>query len=327
MEQMTACRVPARCRGNSLETAREVERVEAVATEAEAGERLDRVLPELKVGLSRSFVQHLIEVGLARVNDQATKPSYRVKAGDRLTILVPPPQAIDLAPEAIPLSVVYEDGNILVVDKPAGMVVHPAPGHYSGTLVNAILAHEPQLEINGSIRPGIVHRLDKDTSGLLVVAKNDQAKDDLVAQMKAGQILKQYLTLVEGHLRTRQGVIDAPIGRDPRNRKRMAVIPGGRPARTHYEVLEEVGTYSLVKVRLETGRTHQIRVHFAYVGHPVVGDPVYGRKPRGIGLERQFLHSYKLGLSLPVSGEYREFTSGLPPDLRNVLDHLKAGGR
>jgi 23S rRNA pseudouridine1911/1915/1917 synthase len=234
-----------------------------------------------------------------------------------------------LTAESIPLNVVYEDTDLLVVDKPAGMVVHPAPGHSGGTLVNALLAHVPELELDmgDEARPGIVHRLDKDTSGLIVVAKNRAAHDMLSRQMAARSMLKEYVALVAGKPAPPAGVIDAPIARDRRDRQRMAVVAGGRAARTHFTTEQELGRYTLIKATLETGRTHQIRVHMASIGHPVLGDPVYGKRTlkdaAALGIHRQFLHARKLGLRLPSSDEWREFTSELPGDLRDALIKLE----
>jgi 23S rRNA pseudouridine1911/1915/1917 synthase len=217
---------------------------------------------------------------------------------------------------------------VLVIDKPAGLVVHPAPGHAGGTLVNALLAHTTDLSLHGDIRPGIVHRLDKDTSGLLVVAKTDAAHADLVRQHQARTMQKEYLALVLGTPTPPTGLIDAPIGRHPRDRKQQAVLPEGRPARTRYAIELAYGHLTLLRARLETGRTHQIRVHFAFIGHPIVGDPVYGRRAareaKALGLSRQFLHATRLGFTLPSSGAWREFESPLPPDLAAVLARLEA---
>lgn len=296
---------------------------------AGAGDRLDRVVSAHLSDFSRSYAAHLIDGGNVAVNGVvAGKPSHRLKAGDTVAVSVPPPQPAVLRAEAIPLVVVYEDADLLVVDKPAGMVVHPAPGHTSGTLVNALLAHVPNLELDmgDEARPGIVHRLDKDTSGLLVVAKRRAAHEALTRQMAKRTMHKEYIALVDGHPRPPEGLVDAPLARDPRDRHRMAVVAGGRIARTHYRVERDIGPYSLVKATLETGRTHQIRVHMAYTGHPLVGDPVYGKRTlhdaEKLGLGRQFLHAHKLGFTLPSSGEWREFVSELPGDLREVLRRL-----
>jgi 23S rRNA pseudouridine1911/1915/1917 synthase len=301
---------------------------------AEDGPRLDRYLAEIWPDLSRSRLQSLILNGLVCVNGAGARSSYKVRQGDLLSVSIPPPSHLSLSPEDIPLSVIYEDADLVVIDKPAGLVVHPGPGHPAGTLVNALLAHCPDLAgIGGVERPGIVHRLDKDTSGLMVVAKNEAAHQSLTRQMKERTVTKGYLALVHGEPRPPQGTIDAPIGRDPRNRQRMAVVSGGRAASSAYTTIQRLGAYSLVEVRIHTGRTHQIRVHLAYVGHPVVGDPVYGRKgkgaaaPGGVTLDRQFLHAAVLGFRLPCSGEYREFRCDLPEDLRAVLEALGSGNR
>jgi 23S rRNA pseudouridine1911/1915/1917 synthase len=288
------------------------------------GERLDRFVTGALPHLSRSFVHKLIELGMVTVSGRALKPSYRVQQGDSVTVLEPEPEPLALTPEAIPLSIVYEDGDLLIVDKPAGMVVHPAYGHSSGTLVNAVLAHCSDLSgINGVMRPGIVHRLDKDTSGLVIVAKNDAAMRDLQRQFKSRLVHKTYLALVEGVLEASHGIIDAPIGRDQRHRQRMAVVPNGdREARTDYRVLEYFAAHSLVEAEPVTGRTHQIRVHFGFIGHPLVGDTVYGYRHRSLPLQRQFLHAARIRFTLPGTGRPVEFVSELPPDLRAVLESL-----
>jgi len=294
--------------------------------------RLDRYLAEREAGLSRTFIQRLITRGLVTVNGQATHPSHPVHPGDQIQMIIPDPEPPALRPEAIPLCIIYEDHNVLVIDKEAGMVVHPAPGHAQGTLVNAILAHCRDLSgVGGELRPGIVHRLDKDTSGLLMIAKNDVTHRFLAEQFKQRTTEKVYLALVHGHPHPPRGTIDAPIGRDPLHRQRMAVIMDGRPARTHYRVLEEIGPYALLEAYPETGRTHQVRVHLASVGHPVVGDAVYGPR-RGAGsLRRHFLHAARLRIRLPGEEQPRVFMSPLPPELmaflaRARLDASEAGG-
>ena len=299
-----------------------------------AGDRLDRALATLLPDLSRSYAAQLIEGGHVSVNDTpAAKPSHKLKAGDTISIEIPAPQPSGLHAEAIPLTVVYEDAGLLVIDKPAGMVVHPAPGHSGGTLVNALLSHVPgiQLDMGDESRPGIVHRLDKDTSGLIVVAKRRPAHEALARQMASRAMLKEYIAVVLGHPKPPAGTIDAPIARDPRDRQRMAVVQGGRPARTRYTVERNLGQYSLLKVKLETGRTHQIRVHMASIGHPILGDPVYGKRTlkdaATLGLTRQFLHAHKLGFTLPSTGEWREFGSELPRDLQIALDNMEADGK
>jgi 23S rRNA pseudouridine1911/1915/1917 synthase len=289
-------------------------------TVASTGERLDKFVAE-QCQVSRSYAQKLIDDEQVAVNGRAAKVSQKINAGDRIAVSIPPPLPISLAPEDIPLKVVHEDKDLIVVDKPAGLLVHPAAGQHSGTLVNAILARCPDLgEINGSIRPGIVHRLDKDTSGLMMVAKNEAAQRSLSRQIKQRSVKKGYLALVLGHLTPEHGAIDAPIGRHPRDRKRMAVVSGGREARTEYKVIKYFDDYTLVEAMPETGRTHQIRVHFAAIGHSIFGDHIYGKKSPL--LSRQFLHAHRLGFKLPSSGEFVEFRAELPPDLEEVLRQL-----
>ncbi len=283
-----------------------------------SGLRLDRYLADQMPQLSRSQIQKLIVEGLVLVEGQAVRPSYRVSAGQEVTTTIPPPPQTTLLPQPLPLKLVYEDQDILVIDKPPGLAVHPGPGHPDRTLINAILAHAPEVgQIEASPRPGIVHRLDKDTSGLMVIAKNKPAQLELVRQMKERRVNKAYLALVSGCPEPLEGAIEAPIGRHPVHRKKMAVVAWGRPARTRYRVIQRLGPFSLLEVTLDTGRTHQIRVHLAYIGHPVAGDSTYG--PRVPFLSRQFLHAFRLGLYLPSSGEYREFQSELPPDLKEAL--------
>lgn len=285
------------------------------------GARLDRFVSEKQPQLSRTFAKKLINEGYITVNDQVVKASHKLNAGDRLTIKTPPPEPSHLEAEAIPLNIIYEDKDLLVIDKPAGLTVHPAPGNPNHTLVNAILAHFPDLPSGGDfLRPGIVHRLDKGTSGLILVAKNMVALNKLANQFKARSVVKAYLVLVRGHLSPENGFIEAPIGRDPRNRKRMAVVDKGRDARTEYHVIKYVGDCSLLEVRMETGRTHQIRVHLAAIGYPVVGDATYGAK--SAFLSRQFVHACRLGFKLPSSDKYMEFTSGLPPELEQALKNI-----
>ena len=293
-------------------------------TASHSGERLDILLVREADGLTRSQIKRLIQDGQVLVNDMPCRPSQQVRAGDRVSLVVPPPRPVAIEPEDIPLSVVYQDAHLLVVDKPAGLTVHPAPGHPSGTLVNALLAVVPDLKgIGGELRPGIVHRLDKETSGLMVVAKTHQAHLELSRQIKERQVEKGYLALASGVVTPNEGVIDAPIGRNPRHRKKMAVVAGGRAARTRYKVLRSSDRYSFVEVMLETGRTHQIRVHFASLGRPLVGDRVYGN--RSPLIKRQFLHAHLLGFTHPETGEWRQFTSSLPADLRAVLDMIELG--
>ncbi|MCJ7510456.1 MAG: RluA family pseudouridine synthase [Dehalococcoidia bacterium] len=290
------------------------------------GERLDAFLARrCEHELSRSSAHRLIAEGQVTVNGAPSKPSHRLRHGDDIVVLLPPPQVMALEAEAIPLRIVYQDEDVILVDKPPGLTVHPAAGHPSGTLVNALLTIYPELaNIKGTLRPGIVHRLDKDTSGLLVVAKNEAAQANLAGQLKNREVHKVYLALVRGRVEPPQGVIDAPIGRHPRRRQRMAVLEGGRAAQTRYrvrELLDDAGVaYSLVEAEPLTGRTHQIRVHLASIGHPVVGDKLYGKASTLVG--RQFLHAWRLGFRLPASGRYQEFESPLPGDLAGALEAL-----
>lgn len=281
------------------------------------GNRLDKYVGENCPELSRTQAQKLITDGYITVNDRSAKAGLKLGIGDVVKVVIPPPPT--LSPEAIPLNIVYHDDDLLVVDKPAGLIVYPAPGHPAHTLVNAILSRFPELA-DSSLRPGIVHRLDKDTSGLMVVAKNAAAQDDLMSQFKARSVAKTYLALVKGRLEPEHGIIEADIGRDPRHRKRMAVVAEGKEARTRYHVMEYIGDCTLLEIKPETGRTHQIRVHLAAIGFPVVGDKVYGAK--SAFLSRQFLHASRLGFKLPSTGEHVEFTSDLPPDLAQALKDI-----
>jgi len=282
------------------------------------GDRLDRFLDDRCEDLSRSRLQRLIAEGMVTLEGRPTKAGVRLRKGQSVEVTVPEPVESHLEPQDIPVSVIYQDDDLAVVDKPAGLVVHPAPGHPDGTLVNALLALCPDLQgIGGTVRPGIVHRLDKDTSGLMVVAKNERAHKHLSAQLKARKFKKLYKALVCGHLASSPATIEADIGRDPGNRKRMAVVDGGKVATTHYEVIGYYEAHTLVEARLETGRTHQIRVHFAAIGHPVAGDETYGVKTQG--LPRQFLHASMLGFRLPSDDSWVEFNSELPEDLDSYL--------
>jgi len=287
------------------------------------GERLDVFLSRAVADLSRSQARRLIDDGLVTVDGAPERPSYRLPGGARITATLPPAEEAEPAAERIPLTIIYQDEDVIVVDKPAGLTVHPAPGHPSGTLVNALLALAPELAgLRDRVRPGIVHRLDRDTSGLLVVARNERARDDLIRQMKQREVSKTYLALVQGVPQPPQGTIEAPIGRHPRNRKKMAVVAGGREAETRYRTREEVDGFALLEVEPVTGRTHQIRVHLAAIGHPVVGDSVYGKRSDIVG--RQFLHAWRLAFDLPSSGRRVEFESPLPADLRAALARLRA---
>jgi len=285
-----------------------------------SGVRLDKYVAEECKELSRSYIQRLIRDGQVVVNGKLAKESLKLKAGDEVCIELPEVRKIALEPEDIPIEVVFEDDDVLVVNKPAGLTVHPAPGQPEHTLVNALLSRCPDIAIGGSLRPGIVHRLDKDTSGLMVVAKNDVAHRELSRQMKSRTVVKRYTVLVHGRLKPEEGIIEAPIGRDPSSRKRMAVVPDGREARTRYKVLRYIGEYTLLEVTLETGRTHQIRVHLSAIGYPVVGDKVYGRG--GSIAARQFVHACYLCLKSPSDGQDIEFEAELPRDLKEALDEI-----
>ncbi len=291
---------------------------------AHEGTRIDRVL-SLLLECSRSYVQKLIADGRVSVDGHPLTTKSAPARGGQVDVLLPPPEVLTVRPQAIPLDIVYEDDELLVVDKPRGMVVHPAPGNEDGTLVNALLYHcQGRLStINGVLRPGIVHRIDKDTSGLLMVAKTDQAHASLSAQLSAHTIVRRYTALVMGNLTEEAGTVDAPIGRDPKNRLRMAVVSqGGRQAVTHWRVLKRFGAYTLLEARLETGRTHQIRVHMAHIRHPLVGDLVYGPQRQALFSEGQLLHAGTLGFVHPVSGTYMEFHSPVPPVFAAVLRKL-----
>jgi len=296
----------------------------------EAGERLDRYLARVLPDLSRSQVQRLIRDGQVALDEEIPKPGTVISPGMRVVVRIPPSPSDEVLPESIPLDVVYEDEDLLVVNKSAGMVVHPSHGHSHGTLVNALLARYPHLAVGDSGRPGIVHRLDRDTSGLIVVAKTEQALEHLRQQFKSRKVQKTYLALVYGQPPAPEGIIEAPVGRDPRQRQRMAVIADGRPARTRYEVREELGDYRLLAVAPETGRTHQIRVHLAWLGVPVAGDPVYShervarRVKSDMGLERQFLHAWRLSFERPGGEGSVSLEAPLPADLQRVIDTLRS---
>ena len=290
-------------------------------TAPRAGSRLDRLLAEMARDLSRSRVHTLIAEGHACINGSPARPSQRVKAGDRVSLRIPPVRDVDLAPQDIPLNVVYQDAELVVLDKPAGLSVHPGPGHPDGTLVNALLALCPDIKgIGGEHRPGVVHRLDKDTSGLMMVAKTENAHRGLSGQIKNREVRKGYLALTVGVPPLAEGTVDAPIARDPRHRKRMAVAAAGRQSVTRYRVLQTFAGHALLELLLETGRTHQIRVHLAYLGYPLFGDEVYGR--RHPDLPRQFLHASSLVFTHPVTGKEMSFTCGLPAELQSIVDRL-----
>ena len=293
------------------------------------GERLDRFAAQMS-GLTRSAVQGLADDGAVTVNGKTASKNYRLRSGDEVTVTVPEPTVYEAKPENIPLDIVYEDADLLVVNKPKGMVVHPAAGNYDGTLVNALLFHCHDLSgINGVLRPGIVHRIDKDTSGLLIVAKNDRAHQGLAEQIKVHSFTRVYEAIVYGKLRDDSGTVNAPIGRHTIKRKQMAVTPvNSKPAVTHYEVIARYdgntrhGAFTHVRLRLETGRTHQIRVHMAFIGHPVVGDAVYGPDAYQKELHGQCLHARTIGFVHPVTGAYLEFTSDLPPYFKDFLTYI-----
>ena len=284
--------------------------------------RLDLCLSEM-TELSRSRAQSLIEEGLVSVNGRPCRRSDVVRLGDTVRYTVPEAKPIELVPEDIPLDIVYEDEDICVVNKPRGMVVHPAVGNESGTLVNALLFHFGDLSsIGGEIRPGIVHRIDKMTSGLLVVAKNDLSHERLAKQFADHSAHRSYIALVAGNIKEEEGTVDAPIGRHPADRKRMAVVPNGRRAVTHYRVLHRFSSVTVLALELETGRTHQIRVHMAYIHHPVVGDTVYSNGKNSLGMEGQALHGWRLQLVHPITGAHMSFTAPLPEDMRLALKRL-----
>ena len=307
---------PEATRGSGQEEKREFK--------VEAGHvRLDQFLALQSTELTRAQLHRLIVEGQVLLNGRSAKPAQKVRSGDLVSLTIPPPRETGVLPQWMPLTVIYQDSDIVVIDKPAGLSVHPGPGHPDQTLVNGLLARCPDIQgVGGAIRPGIVHRLDKDTSGLMMVAKNHHSHQELSDQIKNRQVNKGYLALATGTVTPDAGLIDQPIARDPRHRKRMAVVPGGRESRTRYKVLETPAGHSLLELILETGRTHQIRVHLAYLGHPLLGDGVYGRtSPR---LDRHFLHAYKLGFQHPRTGEPLEFQSELPEDLVAVLEELKS---
>jgi len=288
------------------------------------GERLDKAVVVVVPDLSRAVVQRLVKGGQVSVNGRVSKPSYRVEVGDEVVVRVPAKRPPQVLPEQVELDVIYEDEHLLMINKPSGMVVHPAQGHESGTLVNAVLGYLPQiLDVGGPERAGIVHRLDKDTSGLIIVAKDETVRNALQRQFKRRQVKKTYLALVEGHPEPRQGEIDAPIGRHKRQRKRMAIVRSGRDAYTAYRVIETFDNHSLVELQPETGRTHQIRVHLAWLGYPAVGDRVYGRRKQQLLKHRHFLHARKLELTHPVTRAPLSLTAPLPDNLVRLLQRLR----
>ena len=289
--------------------------------------RLDKVLSEYFNGYSRSFIKKLFDEDMIHVNSRSVKPSYKVKDGDMIDISVPDPVSIDIEPEDIPLNIIYEDDDVILVNKPKEMVVHPAPGHYRGTLVNGLMYHfaGSLSGINGEFRPGIVHRIDMDTTGVLVVCKNDNAHRLLSEQLHEHSITRKYYAIVNGNIAQDEGTVDAPIGRSPKDRKKMAInTRNGRRAVTHYRVLERFeGRYTYIECQLETGRTHQIRVHMASIGHPILGDEVYGPKKCPFRLQGQTLHAGVLGFVHPSTGEYVEFKAELPEYFKELIAKLR----
>jgi len=292
-------------------------------SEQQKGERIDKALATLEADWSRSQIQIWLKDGAVLVNGEPAKSNYKVKANDVINVTVPDVEILDIQAEDLNLEIVYEDEDVLVVNKPRGMVVHPAPGHTSGTLVNGLMHQVKDLSgINGVMRPGIVHRIDKDTSGLLMVAKNDKAHESLVDQLVKKTVTRKYTALVHGHIPHDKGTVDAPIGRDARDRQSMAVIDKGKHAVTHFRVMERFGNFTLVECRLETGRTHQIRVHMKYIGFPLAGDPKYGPK-KTIEFDGQALHAGVLGFIHPRTEEYLEFEAPLPVEFQALLEELK----
>ncbi|MCC5911958.1 MAG: RluA family pseudouridine synthase [Clostridiaceae bacterium] len=296
-----------------------------VVTEEEEGVRLDLYISEQYQELSRSYVQKLIKDQSVTVNEKHEKNRYMVKHGDHIEVLVPSPKELDIEPQNIPIDIIYEDDDLVVVNKPQDMVVHPAPGNYDNTLVNALLYHcKGKLSsINGIIRPGIVHRIDKNTSGLLMVAKNNNAHNSLAQQLKEHSITRKYHAIALGNIKEQKATIDAPIARHATNRLKMAVVEDGRDAITHIKVLERFQGYTYIEAQLETGRTHQIRVHLSYIKHPVVGDETYGPKASKFNLKGQVLHARTLGFVHPTKGEYMEFEAPLPPYFEKLLKNFR----
>lgn len=295
---------------------------EIVLTAQESGVRLDKYISD-NSEISRSYAAKLAENGDITVNGKKAEKKTKVQSGDEIRINVPEPETLEAVAQDIPIDIVYEDDSVIVVNKPQGMVVHPAPGNPDGTLVNGLLYHCSLSDINGVVRPGIVHRIDKDTSGLLIVAKTNEAHESLSKQLKERKAMRRYYCIVNGNIKEDSGTINKPIGRHPIDRKKMAVVAGGREAVTHFRVLERFGQYTLVECILETGRTHQIRVHMASIGHSIVGDPVYGVKKERFKTNGQLLHAKTIGFEHPKTKEIMEFDSELPEYFKDVLNKLK----
>lgn len=288
------------------------------------GTRIDKFLSEKFEGKSRSYIQGLIEEESILVNNKKVKSNYKLKENDEIKVFMKEPKVLEVEAENIPIDIIYEDSDVIVVNKAKGMVVHPAPGNYNGTLVNALLYHCTDLSsINGVIRPGIVHRIDKDTTGILVIAKNDEAHNKLSDQLKEHSMKREYYALVEGRIKANSGTIDKPLARSKKDRLKIAIVEGGKRAVTHYEVIERFKNTTLVKCVLETGRTHQIRVHMSSIGYPLVGDPVYGFKKGKFKSEGQMLHAKTLGFIHPRTNEYVEFTSELPENFKALIENLR----
>ena len=294
----------------------------------EAGVRIDKYLTEQLPDITRSYLQKLLKDGSVQMNGKSVKTSTKTASGAVIELTIPEPEEPEILPEDIPLDILYEDSDVILINKPKDMVVHPAAGHYTGTLVNALMYHcKGDLSgINGVLRPGIVHRIDKDTTGVLIICKNDKAHNALAEQLKEHSITRKYRAIVCGNLKEDEGTVDAPLGRHPQDRKKMAIVrTGGKRAVTHYRVLERFGNYTYIECQLETGRTHQIRVHMASLGHPLLGDEVYGRVKSPFKLEGQTLHAMVLGFIHPTTGEYMEFEAPLPEYFEKLLGKLRRG--
>jgi 23S rRNA pseudouridine1911/1915/1917 synthase len=300
-----------------------MEKMELTIHEEQKNDRIDKAISSFNEEWSRSQVQQWIKDGHVLVNGQTVKTNYKCHINDLIEIVIPEPEELDVIPEQMDLDIYYEDIDVVVVNKPKGMVVHPAPGHVTGTLVNGLMSHCKDLSgINGVLRPGIVHRIDKDTSGLLMVAKNDLAHEKLVNQLVEKTVTRKYKAVVHGNIPHDHGTIDAPLGRDPRDRQSMTVVDNGKHAVTHFRVIERFKDFTFVECQLETGRTHQIRVHMKYIGYPLAGDPKYGPR-KTLDLNGQALHAGVLGFIHPRSGEYLEFEAPLPPEFEQLLDQLR----